>query len=437
MILKTRNIPDGKTNLKRLPLITHLEAPFLYYPITSQRCPEGETCVVFGQFVKVGEVIGTRKGPFFEQPIHSTVSGEVVGHEMKYDASGKRVNSMIVKNDFKYELHESVKQRTDEEIAKLTKKEIVEIAKEAGLVGLGGSAFPTYIKLDTKEKIDVILANGIECEPNLISDYELMMNHPDELIKGLIYAMQASGAKTGVIAVKNAYPEIAERLNFALNYYVDYDIKVVRVGNHYPQGWELEAIERALGIKVPQGELPASYGVIPFNVTTLQSLFHAVKFSLPVLDRYFVLSGNGVVNKSFKARIGTPVSSLIKEAGGYIDPHLAKTLIMGGPMMGMSFTEDDIVTTHTTTSIIINNSVDYEEEPCIHCASCVYSCPVNLQPVQIMNAVKAGNLDFLKTLAVDKCIECGLCSFVCPSKIHLTDYMRMGKKMLREGKNND
>lgn len=432
MILKTRNIPDGKGSLKRLPLISYLEAPYLYYPITSQRCPEGETCVVFGQFVKVGEVIGTRKGPFFEQPIHATVSGEVVGHEMKYDASGKRVNSMIVKNDFKYELHESVKERSNEEINKLTQEDFVEIAREAGLVGLGGSAFPTYIKLGTKEKIDVILANGVECEPNIISDYELMMNHPDELINGLIYAMKAVNAKSGVIAVKSKYPEIKERLNFALNYYREYDIKVVPVGNYYPQGWELEAIDKALGIKVPQGELPASYGVIPFNVTTLQSLYHAVKLSLPVLDRYFVLSGDGVVNKSFKARIGTPVSSLIKEAGGYVEPHIPKTLVMGGPMMGTSFLEDDIVTTHTTTSIIITNSVNYEEEPCIHCASCVYSCPVNLQPVQIMNAIKAGNIDFLRTLAVDKCIECGLCSFVCPSKIPLTDYMKMGKKMLWE-----
>jgi len=202
LITKTRIIPDGKANLKRLPLVHHLEAPYLYYPITNQRCPEGETCVVFGQFVKVGEVIGTRKGAFFEQPIHATVSGEVVGMEMKYDSSGQKVNCLIVKNDFKYEIHESVQTRSDEDIAKLTQADFVEIAKNTGLVGLGGSGFPTYIKLNTKAKVDIILANGVECEPKLISDYELMMNHPDELIKGLIYAMQAVGAKQGIIAIK-------------------------------------------------------------------------------------------------------------------------------------------------------------------------------------------------------------------------------------------
>lgn len=431
MITKTRIIPDGKTNLKRLPLVHHLEAPYLYYPITNQRCPEGETCVVFGQFVKVGEVIGTRKGAFFEQPIHATVSGEVVGMEMKYDSSGQKVNCLIVKNDFKYELHESVQTRSDEDIAKLTQADFVEIAKNAGLVGLGGSGFPTYIKLNTKAKVDIILANGVECEPKLISDYELMMNHPDELIKGLIYAMQAVGAKQGIIAIKKKYTEIKERLEFALNYYTDYDIKVASVGNYYPQGWELEAIKSATGIVVPQGKLTADYGIIPFNVSTLQSLYHAVKFNLPVLERYFVISGDGAVNKSFKARIGTSIQSLLDIAGGYVDPSIPKTLIVGGPMMGSSVPSDDLILTHTTTSLIVQNTVFLNEDPCIHCASCVYSCPVKIQPVQIMNAVKANDKEFLKTLSVNKCIECGLCSYVCPSKIHLTDYMRQGKRMLR------
>ncbi len=433
MITKTRHIPDGKDILKKLPLIHYLEAPYLYYPITSQRCPEGETCVIFGQFVKVGEVIGTRKGAFFEQPIHATVSGEVVGHEMKFDASGQRVDCMIVKNDFKYEVHESVYTRSDDEINELTKADYVNIAKEAGLVGLGGSGFPTYIKLNTKSKIDIVLANGVECEPKLISDYELMMNYPDELILGLIYAMKAVSAPKGIIAVKKKYSELAERLNFALNAYVDYDIKVVPVGNHYPQGWELEAIEAATGIKVPQGKIPADYGIVPFNVSTLQSLYHAVKFGLPVIERYFAISGDGVVNKSFKTRIGTSVQNLINLAGGYVDLNIPKTLIMGGPMMGQNVSNDDIVTTHTATSLIVQNTMYLDEDPCIRCASCVYSCPVDIQPVQIMNAVKANDKDFLKTLSVNKCIECGLCSYVCPSKIHLTDYMRQGKRILRQG----
>lgn len=428
MIAKTRYISDGKKALKELPIMHYLDAEYLYYPVTSARCPEGETCVRGGQFVKVGEIVGTRKGAFFEQPMHATVSGEVVGYEKHIDQSGKVVDCLIVKNDMKYTLHESINERSDEAIDALTKEDFIEIVKEAGLVGLGGSAFPTYIKLDTKDPINVVIANGVECEPNLIADYGLMMNNPREVIKGLIYAMKASGAPKGVIAIKKKYIEIEERLKFVLQEFTEYDIKVVKVGNHYPQGWELDMIKRALGITIPQGELLSKYGVLNFNVSTLQSIYNAVKKKLPVLERLFTISGEGVHNKSFRARIGTNVKELIELAGGYKDEEKPKVLILGGPMMGTNIQRDDIVMTHTSTSLIVLNEHAEKEEPCVHCASCVYSCPVEIQPVQIMNAYKVRDKETLKTLEVNKCIECGLCSFVCPSKIHLTEYMRSGKR---------
>ncbi len=428
MIAKTKNIPDGKKALKELPILHYLDADYVYYPVTSARCPEGETCVRGGQFVKVGEIVGTRKGAFFEQPMHSTVSGEVVGYEKHIDQSGKVVDCLIVKNDRKYTFHESINERTDEEIDALTKEEFIEIVKDAGLVGLGGSAFPTYIKLETKDTINVVIANGVECEPNLIADYSLMMNNPREVIKGLIYAMKASHAPKGIIAIKRKYKEIEERLKFALQEFTEYDIQVVKVGNYYPQGWEIAMIKNALGIKIPQGELLSKYGVLNFNVSTLQSIYNAVKKRLPVLERLFTISGDGIHNKSFRARIGTLVSDLIELAGGYKDNEKSKVMILGGPMMGTNILRDDVVMTHTTTSLIVMNEHVEKEEPCIHCASCVYSCPVEIQPVQIMNAYKVRDKDALKMLEVNKCIECGLCSFVCPSKIHLTEYMRSGKR---------
>lgn len=428
MIAKTKNIPDGKKALKELPILHYLDADYVYYPVTSARCPEGETCVRGGQFVKVGEIVGTRKGAFFEQPMHATVSGEVVGYEKHIDQSGKVVDCLIVKNDKKYEFHESIVERSDEEIDKLSKEEYIQIVKDAGLVGLGGSAFPSYIKLETKDTINVVIANGVECEPNLIADYSLMMNNPREIIKGLIYAMKASGAPKGIIAIKRKYKEIEERLKFALQEFTEYDIHVVKVGNYYPQGWELAMIKNALGIKIPQGELLSKYGVLNFNVSTLQSIYNAVKKRLPVLERLFTISGDGIHNKSFRARIGTLVSDLIELAGGYKEEEKSKVMILGGPMMGTNILRDDIVMTHTTTSLIVMNEQVEKEEPCIHCASCVYSCPVEIQPVQIMNAYKVRDKETLKTLEVNKCIECGLCSFVCPSKIHLTEYMRSGKR---------
>lgn len=431
MIAKTRNIPDGKKELKQLPILHYSNPDYLYYPVTSARCPEGETCVIGGQFVKMGEVIGTRKGAFFEQPMHATVSGEVVGYEKHVDQTGRPVDCLIIKNDKKYELHEDIVERSDVDIEKLTKADLIQIVKDAGLVGLGGGAFPAYIKLQTEDPIDVVLANGVECEPNLISDYALMMNKPHEVIQGLIYAMKASGAKRGVIAVKKKYKELEERLKFALHEYNDYDIKVQTVGNHYPQGWEIDTVYRALGIKIPQSELLSKYGVLNFNVSTLASIYAAVKKGLPVLERFITMSGEGIDNRSFIARIGTLLTDLIELAGGYKDLEKPKVLILGGPMMGTNVTRDDVVMTHTSTSLIVLNETVLKEEPCVHCASCVYSCPVNIQPVQIMNAYKTRDKDALKGLEVKKCIECGLCSFVCPSKIHLTEYMRLGKRLAK------
>lgn len=429
MTFKTRLIPDGKQQLKSLPIIPFVDAPFLYYPITNQRCPEGETCVIGGQFVKVGDVIGTRKGPFFEQPMHATVSGEVVGYEKHIDQSGKKVDCLIIKNDFKYEVSEQVNMRTDKQIASMSRKDIIEIIKNAGLVGLGGSAFPSYIKLETKDTINVVLANGVECEPKLISDYSLMMNNPEQVIQGLIYAMKAADTLSGVIAIKKKYHEIYERLMFTLKEYSEYDIKVVKVGNHYPQGWEIDVIKHALGIEIPRGEMLSKHGIVNFNVSTLASIYHAVKNDLPVLERIISISGDAVENMNFKARIGTLISDLVELTGGYLEPEKPKVLILGGPMMGTNIESDDVVMTHTTTSLIINNNVTFEEEPCVRCASCVYSCPVNLKPVQIMNAYFNQDKEEIKDLNIDHCIECGLCSYVCPSKIHLTDYMKQAKRL--------
>ena len=430
MITKTRFIPDGKKDLIQLPIYYHEDAEYLYYPITNARCAEGETCVVDGQDVKVGELIGTRRAAFFEQPIHSTVSGKIIAHEKRHDENGKLVNYVIVKNDMKYTMHESIVDRTEEEIAKLTKADFVEITKDMGLVGLGGGAFPTYVKLNTDKEIHTVVANGVECEPYLISDYELMMNEPHWVIKGLIYTMRASNAKRGIIAIKKKYKAIKVVLDFALKEYPDYDIEVVMVGNHYPSGWELETVKGATGVKIPQGELTANHGILIFNTSTLATVFKAVKHRLPLLQRFFTLSGNGIKNVSFRVRVGTRIKDLVDIAGGYTDPSIPKVLVLGGPMMGSNTLSDDVIVTQTTTSMIVLNNEEYFEEPCIHCAACVYSCPVKIEPVQIMNALKDGDLDALEMLNVNKCIECGLCSFVCPSKIHLTDHMRAGKQAL-------
>jgi electron transport complex protein RnfC len=431
VIATTKFLKDGKKELKNIPIVNYLDAPYLYYPMTNKRCPEGETCVIGGQFVKVGEVIGTRKGSFFEQPIHATVSGEVLGFEKHYDQTGEKVDCLIIKNDFKYEVSESIKMRSDDDIKKLSKKELIQIMKDAGLVGLGGGAFPSYIKFETTDPIHTVIANGVECEPKLVSDYGLMMLRTHEVIEGLMFAMQTSGAKKGIIAVKKQYKEIKETLDRVLLNYPSHNIEVMTVGNYYPQGWEIKVIKETLHIDIKPGERLSAYGILNFNVSTLSSMFHAVKNGLPVLERLITLSGDGIKNMNFQARIGTLLTDLVDIAGGYKSKDIPKILILGGPMMGVNILEDDVVMTHTTTSLIVNHFETEIEEPCIRCSSCIYSCPVEIKPVQIMHAYLSKDIDMLKELKVNHCMDCGLCSFVCPSKIPLTNYMKEAKQLIK------
>ncbi len=431
MIARTKKIPDQKNITKDLPSVRYVDPEYVYIPITNSRCPKGELFIKEGDKVKVGQVIGMRDGGFFEQPIHSTVSGEMVGFEKKFHRSGKLLECAVLKNDKEDTFCDESVERTEEEIAKLTQEDFAKIAKQNSVVGLGGSGFPTYIKFQTKETIDTIILNGVECEPYLTSDYRLMLEFPDRLFKGLKYMMQALNAKRGVIAIKENKEDLYDTLTtVAKARYPKLNVEIKKVGNYYPQGWEIETIKSAIGVKVPLGVLPAKLGIMVFNVSTAVAMYKAVKYNIPVIKRFFTVTGDGLERpQNFRVRIGTSIKEMLEMCGGYLDGD--KVLVLGGPMMGASLVRDDIIVSKSSTSVLAFNVDEQKEEPCVRCASCVYSCPVKLQPVQLMNAVKAKNSDAVEKLDIKKCILCGLCSYVCTSKIHLTEYMRKAKKMVK------
>ena len=430
MISKTKKIEDIKTLTKYLPSVRYTDPDYVYLPVTNARCATGEVYVKEGDKVLLGQVIGLRKGPFFEQPIHSTVSGEVVGVVKKFHRSGKLVDFIKIKNDKKDTYCETIHERTPEEIKALTRDDFIKIVKDCALVGLGGSSFPTYVKFQTKDPIDTIIINGIECEPYLTSDYRLMMEFPDRIMRGIGYALQAFDAKKAIIAVKEKHEDIIEVLEAVAKRYPEFDIKVARVGNFYPQGWEIAMIKSATGIEIPSGVLPAKYGIMNFNVSTIVGLYKAVRYNMPVVKRNFTLTGDGIkFPQNFRVRVGTSIQELIEKCNGYTDDS-DKIFILGGPMMGASLVRDDAVITKTVTSVIVMNHQKWVEEPCVRCGSCVLSCPVGLKPVQIMNAYKAKDTDAIKAMNVKRCIECGLCTYSCTSKIHVTDYVRKAKKMV-------
>ena len=432
MIKKSRKVRDYKALTKALPTLRYLDPPSVFIHLQNGRCKTYDVYVKEGDHVEIGEVIGVRHGGFFEQPVHSTVSGTIGSISKKFHRTGRKVDCIEIINDFKDTNHKSVFDRTDEEIEKLTQDEMVEIIKEKSLVGLGGSGFPTYIKLGTKEKINTVVINAVECEPYLSSDYRLILEHPGRVVTGLKYVMQALNVKEAVIAIKSEKDPLFQVLNQVLRVrYPECNIKIAKLGNHYPQGWEIEVFKNALGIDVPFGELPTKYGVIGFNVSTAVGIFDAIKHNLPVTKRHFTMTGDAIkFPQNFRIRVGTSVRELIELCDGYINDIEDVLVVMGGPMMGVSTVSDDVIVSKTTTSVIVLKNVEYKEEPCVRCGSCVYSCPAHLEPVQIMNAVKRNDKDVMKGLEAFKCIECGLCTYVCTSKIHVTDYVRKAKRLI-------
>ena len=432
MISKTRHIEDTKNLTSLLPAIRYVDPKYLFCPVTNARCATADVFVKEGEHVNCCQQIGVRHGPFFDQPIHSPCSGTYLGLEKHYHRNGKLVDFIKIENDFKDTLDPAVIIRTPEEIAKLTKEEMTQIIKDAAMVGLGGSSFPTYIKFETDKPINMILINGIECEPYITADHRLMLEFPYRIMEAIKYTMQAFNCKHAKICIKSKYKDIASVYKQVIKEYAGSGIELALLGNYYPQGWEVEMIKNATGIKLKPGELPSSRGVINFNVSTMVGIYKAIKYNMPVIKRDITVTGDGInFPKNFRVRVGTSIKDLIPLCGGYKDPDKDKIFILGGPMMGVSVPSDDCIITKTVTSIIVLNKTTSVEQPCIRCGSCVLSCPVGLEPVQIMNAVKLLDKERVKKLNPLRCIECGVCAYTCTSKINVTDYVRKGKLMAK------
>ena len=428
MIAKTRRINDTKKLVGSLPAIRYTNPKYLYLAMANARCPKAELFIKEGDHVNSCQVIGMRHGPFFEQPIHATCSGTYLGLEKHYHRNGKLTDFIKIENDFKDTLDPSCKIRTPEEIAALTREDLVKIFKDCASVGLGGSSFPTYIKLQTDKPINMILVNGIECEPYITADHRIMLEYPYRIMDALTYLMHSLNCKHAKICIKSKYKDIRDTYTQVLKEYEGSGIELALLGNYYPQGWEVEMIKNATGIQLKPGELPTSHGILNLNVSTVVGIYKAIKYNMPVIKRDITVTGDGIkYPKNFRVRVGTSIRELIPLCGGYKNPDKDKIFILGGPMMGASVPSDDCIITKTVTSIIILDKTDYKEEPCVRCGSCVLSCPVHLEPVQIMNAVKTLDKERIKKLNPLKCIECGLCTYSCTSKIQVTDYVRKAK----------
>ena len=379
--------------------------------------------------VKVGQLLAQAEG-FVSANIHSSVSGTVSKIDKVIDSSGYSVTAIYIKvegDEWDENIDTSPDLKTDIE---LSSQEIINKVAEKGIVGLGGATFPSHVKLSIPKgkKCDLLIINGVECEPFLTSDHRLMLEKPDEILVGAKILMKALNVDKAVIGIEANKPDAIELMTEKAKNYEGITVQALKV--KYPQGGEKQLIKAITGREVPSGGLPIDVGVVVHNVGTTYAVYEAVQKNKPLFERVVTITGPNVENPgNYLVRIGTPISALIEAAGGL--PENTKKIISGGPMMGRALRNTEVpVTKGTSGVLLLPDEMAYRKEvqPCIRCAKCVQVCPQGLEPYLLMTVGEKQHWDLAEEHNVMDCIECGSCSYICPSHRPLVDYIRLGKR---------
>lgn len=367
-------------------------------------------------------------GGFISANVLCSVSGTVKGIEPRMVANGSIVQCIIVENDGEYKTIEGFGEKRD--YTKLSKAEIREIVKEAGIVGLGGAGFPTHVKLTPKDEnaIDYVIVNGAECEPYLTSDYRMMMEEPERLVGGLKVMLALFDNAKGVIGVENNKPEAIAKLTELVK--DEPRIEVCPLQTKYPQGGERMLIYAITGRQINSAMLPADAGCIVDNVDTVISIYNAVCESTPLIRKIVTVTGDAVAEpQNFNVKLGTNYRELLEAAGGFkTEP---EKMISGGPMMGQALYSLDIPVAKTSSALTCFTKDQVAAEaptPCIRCGKCVSACPEFLVPQKMMAAAERNDCETFEKLNGMECCECGSCTFVCPAKRPLTQAFKEMRK---------
>lgn len=421
--------PPYKKEYSNQKAIEKAENPkVVYIPLQQHIGAPASPIVQVGDSVKVGQKIGEQQG-FVSCNVHSSVSGKVVAIKECEVAGGTGV-CVVIENDFLEEKHESVKPKG--ELDNLTKEEIVSIIKEAGIVGMGGATFPTHVKLSPPpdKNIDVVILNGAECEPYLTADHRLMLENPEDVVFGLKVFMKALNVKKGYIGIEVNKPDALDAIQKAAQQYKD--IEVVGLEIKYPQGAEKQLIYACTGREVPSGGLPMDAGAVVNNVGTAAQVARTIKTGMPLIERITTVTGSCIKNpKNLITKVGTLVSEIIEQCGGFKEDKTVGKVIMGGPMMGIAQYTIDIPTNKGTSGILC---LDEEEsktpkpQNCLRCGKCLSVCPAFLQPLYISAYSLKNDFENAQNYRALDCIECGSCSFVCPARRPLLQSVRNAKR---------
>ena len=418
----TAEIPTKVAELPKqavFPLSQHIGAP-------------AKPVVQKGDAVKVGTLIA-EAGGFVSAPIFSSVSGTVFKIDDVVDATGYRKPSIIIKvegDEWEESIDRTDKLETIEAHPELTPEEIIKRVKDAGVTGMGGAGFPTFIKLTPPPtaKAECVIINGVECEPYITSDYRLMLEHPDEIIVGLQLLMKAVKVNKGYIGIEDNKPK-AIKLFEEKTASID-SIEIVPLAKKYPQGGEKQLVDAVIQRQVPAPPaIPVNVGAVVQNVGTAFAVYQAVMKNKPLFERYTTVTGKQLKNPgNFLVRMGTPMSQLIDACGGL--PEGDNKILAGGPMMGKALTTTEVPICKGTNSVTILTDEDShrkEPQPCIRCAKCVSVCPMGLEPYLLATCSALKNWEKVEAEDIVSCIECGSCQFTCPAHRPLLDNIRLGK----------
>ncbi len=419
---------DGKALSKDKPIVTVLPKGELVYPLSQHIGAPAKAIVAKGDRVLAGQKIAEAVG-FVSAPVYASVSGMVKAIEPRRVVTGDSVMSIIVENDGQYEEAEAM--LPIKPLEQMSKEDIINTVKEAGIVGMGGAGFPTFIKLSPKEpeKIEYVIANCAECEPYLTSDYRRMMEEPEKVVGGLKIILKLFDNAQGILAVEDNKPDCIQKLKELV--VGEPRITVMGLKTKYPQGAERTLIYATTGRQINSSMLPADAGCVVNNVDTIVAVYNAVTEGRPLMERIVTVTGDAIKHpRNYKVRIGMNYHELVDEAGGFRQE--PEKIICGGPMMGFSMFSLEVPTTKTSTALLCLTHDEVaagEPGPCINCGRCVEVCPGRVVPSKL--ATYAEHFDeeaFLKCNGME-CCECGCCSFVCPAKRPLTQQIKSMRKL--------
>jgi electron transport complex protein RnfC len=407
-----------RPKLVTIPLQQHIGAPT-------------KPLVEKGQEVKAGEKLAEAEG-FVSVPVHASISGKVktigdIDHPV-----ARRGPAVAIEAGEEEEWVDTIKM--EEKYLDLPVEEMRNRIKEAGLAGLGGATFPTHVKLapPSDKKIDVALLNGVECEPYLTADHRLMLEKPEEIVKGFRIIMRILGVDRGIIGIENNKKDAVEVIKKRIS--GENGMEVVVLPVKYPQGAEKQLIKATLHREVPSGGLPMDIGALVQNVGTAKAVYDAVTSHKPLTERVVTITGPGIKNpKNLMVPIGTHFQEIIDFCGGLTEQ--AAKVIMGGPMMGIAQPHLNIPVVKGTSGILILDEKRAhlaEEQPCINCGRCVFVCPSHLLPTTLQRLIYHERFEEAEQLNVMDCIECGSCSYICPANRYLVQGIRHGKRQLLE-----